>query len=315
MKKLIIYIICSAVLALSGCAFTSPEQTHGYATQGIDAIDRNTQANLNIAQANPALDPVKVAEAGKTFEDQRESYREAFEQIRKQIEEEKRQREAIVSALASIAIEAIPAGSSALQVAKAVGFKIDTAADKAIEAANAKTEEVEVTANDNKEEIATLAGTTDEITKDIGDFGEKLDKIEVEIGDLKKDKITNDIDLALAKKTLESLDPATQEKLSNVPENVIVELTKLKADDAAFREQFQRELQLTNEQMESMKGLTTDKLIALLVAAGAATGVGGLTGKFTGKAAATSGPSRGAEKLDQLGKELREALAKKADKS
>ncbi|MHC4071023.1 MAG: hypothetical protein ACYTGS_03155 [Planctomycetota bacterium] len=306
MKKLIIYIICSAVLALSGCAFTSPEQTHGYATQGIDAIDRNTQANLNIAQANPALDPVKVAEAGKSFEDQRESYREAFEQLRKQIEEERLQREALVSALASIAIEAIPAGSSALQVAKAVGFKIDTAADKAIEAANAKTEEVKTTANDNKKEIVTLTGATEGIAKDIGDFEEKLDKMDVEIGELKKDKITTDIDFALAKKTLELLDPAMQEKLSNVPENVIVELTKLKADEAAFREQLQRELQLTNEEMKALEGMSTEKIMALVLAATGAVGAGGLTGR----AVASRGPSRGAKKLEELEK----AIANKQDK-
>ncbi|MHC4143535.1 MAG: hypothetical protein ACYSUD_02025 [Planctomycetota bacterium] len=306
MKKLIIYIICSAVLALSGCAFTSPEQTHGYATQGIDAIDRNTQANLNIAQANPALDPVKVAEAGKSFEDQRESYREAFEQLRKQIEEERLQREALVSALASIAIEAIPAGSSALQVAKAVGFKIDTAADKAIEAADAKTEEVKTTANDNKKEIVTLTGATEGIAKDIGDFEEKLDKMDVEIGELKKDKITTDIDFALAKKTLELLDPAMQEKLSNVPENVIVELTKLKADEAAFREQLQRELQLTNEEMKALEGMSTEKIMALVLAATGAVGAGGLTGR----AVASRGPSRGAKKLEELEK----AIANKQDK-
>ncbi|TKJ38903.1 MAG: hypothetical protein CEE38_04190 [Planctomycetes bacterium B3_Pla] len=306
MKKLIIYIICSAVLALSGCAFTSPEQTHGYATQGIDAIDRNTQANLNIAQANPDLDPVKVAEAGKSFEDQRESYREAFEQIRKQIEEERLQREAIVSALASIAIEAIPAGSSALQVAKAVGFKIDTAADKAIEAANAKTEEVKTTANDNKKEIVTLTGATEGIARDIGGFKEELDKMEEDIGVLKKDKITTDIDFALAKKTLESLDPAMQEKLSNVPENVIVELTKLKADEAAFRERLQRELQFTNEEMKALEGMSTEKIMALVLAATGAVGAGGLTGR----AVARHGPSRGAKKLEELEK----AIADKQDK-
>ncbi|MHC4439979.1 MAG: hypothetical protein ACYS3S_21695, partial [Planctomycetota bacterium] len=281
---------------------------HEYAAQGIDAIDRSTQANLNIAQANPALDPVKVAEAGKTFEDQRESYREAFEQIRKQIEEEKRQREAIVSALASIAIEALPAGSSALQVAKAVGFRIDTATDNAIKAANTKTEAVEMTANDNSEKITALTGATDGISRNIGNIEDKLETINAEVGVLKEDKITKDLDMALAKKTLESLDPAIQEKLRNVPENVIVELTKLKADDAAFRERFQRELQLTDQQMKSLKGLTVDKLLAILAAAGIATGTGGLTGKALGRAsgreAATHGESRGAAEINALRKEF-----------
>jgi len=310
MKKIIIYFICAAVILLSGCAFTSPEQTHGYATQGIDAIDRNTEANLNIARANPALDPVKVAEAGETFEDQKESYRKAFEQIRKQIEEEKQQREAIVTALGSIAIEALPAGSSAIQVAKAIGFKIDTAADKKIEAASEKTKEVEMATNENKKEIDALTATTGGIARDMGDFGKKLDKMDVKIEELQKGKITSDQDLVLAKKTLESLDPAIQYKLRNVPENLVAELTKLKGDDTAFNDKLQRELQFTNTQMESLKGLSTEEILALLTAAGVATGAGGLTGKALGRAsgreAAMSGPSRATEALTELRDEFKE---------
>lgn len=296
MKKLIIILICAAAILLSGCAFTSPEQTHGYATQGIDAIDRNTEANLNIARANPTLDPVKVAEAGKTFEDQRESYREAFEQIRKQIEEEKQQREAIVTALGSIAIEALPAGSSALQVAKAIGLKIDTAADKKIEAANEKTKEVETTANDNKKVIAALSVTTDGIVKDTKILESRMASIETSTEELLEEKSAVRTDFAVAKEKFNSLSTSMQEKLSQVPESVIQDLTKLKADDEAFRDKLQRELQITDAQMESLKGLSTEEILGLLAAAGAATGAGG--------ALAKTGKSRGAGEIDALRREL-----------
>jgi len=306
MKKLIIFLVCSTVLALSGCA--NEQRTREYVQTGTESVNQISKSIIGAKRAELAEDPGILDAYEKDIDDVMAQQRTLFAKLKEEIEEEKRQREALVSALGSIAIEALPAGSSAIQVAKAVGFKIDTAADKAIETANAKTEGVEMTANDNKEKIAALTGTTDGIARNIGNIEDKLDKIDVEVGELKKDKITKDIDLALAKKALESLDPAIQDKLRNVPENVIVELTKLKADDAAFREKFQRELQLTDEQMESLKGLTTDKLIALLVATGAATGAGGLTGKAWGRAsgreAAKTGPSRGAEDIDVLRKEI-----------
>jgi len=314
MKKLIIYLVCSAALALSGCA--SEQHTREYVQTGTESVNQISRSIIGAKRAELADDPAILDAYEKDIDNVIAQQRTLFAQLKEEIDEEKRQREALVSALGSIAIEALPAGSSAIQVAKALGFKIDTAADKAIDAANAKTKEVETTANENKKEIAALAGTTDRITKDIENFGGKLDKMDTDIGELKKGKITTDMDLVLAKKTLESLDPAIQDKLRNVPENLIVELTKLKADDGAFRERFQRELQLTDEQLESLKGLTTDKLIALLVAVGAATGTGGLTGRAWGKA---SGKEAGSKEASLLGaktlEELEKALANKVDKS
>ena len=83
MNRSIIYIICLSGLILSGCAFTSPEKTLDYVDHGIKAIDRSTEMQLAIAQANPALDPVKVAEAATSFKEQRESIDKAFNEIRK----------------------------------------------------------------------------------------------------------------------------------------------------------------------------------------------------------------------------------------
>ncbi len=304
MKKLIIYLVCSAVLALSGCA--NEQRTRQYVQTGTESVNQISKSIIGAKRAELADDPGILDTYENDIDDVIAQQRTIFATLKKEIEEEKRQREAIVSALASIAIEALPAGSSALQVAKAVGFKIDTAADKAIEAANAKTEEVEVTANNNKEEIATLAGTTDEITKDMGGLEEKLDKMDVEIVELKKGKITSDQDLVLAKKTLESLDPAIQDKLRNVPENLIVELTKLKADDTAFREKLQRELQLTDEQLKAMEGWSTEDIMAFIIAATGTIGVGGVAGRRL----AGTGKSRGADELKRFEDKFNEYVNK-----
>lgn len=313
MKKSIIFLVCSVILALSGCA--SEQHTREYVQTGTESVNQISKSIIGAKRAELADDPAILDAYEKDIDDVITQQRTLFAKLKEEIDEEKRQREALVSALGSIAIEALPAGSSALQVAKALGLKIDTAADKAIAAANEKTKEVEMTANENKKEITTLTGTTEGITKDIENFGEKLDKMDVEVGELKKGKITTDQDLVLAKKTLESLDPAMQEKLRNIPENVVVELTQLKADDAAFRERFQRELQLNDEQIKAMEGWSTEDIMALVLAATGAAGAGGLTGRAwgraSGKEAASTEVSHGAKKLEELEK----ALANKVDKS
>lgn len=298
MKKLIIILVCAAALALSGCA--NEQRTREYVQTGTESVNQISKSIIGAKRAELANDPAILDAYEKDIDDVIAQQRTLFDKLKEEIEEEKRQREAIVTALGSIAIEALPAGSSALQVAKALGFKIDNAADKAIEAANAKTKEVEITTNENKKEIAALTVTTGGIAKDIENFEGKLDKMDVEIGELKKGKTTTDQDLVLAKKTLESLDPATQERLRNVPENLIVELTKLKADDEAFRARLQRELQLTDEQIKAMEGWSTEDIMTLIIAATGAAGAGGLTGREV----ARRGPSRGAKRLDELEKAL-----------
>lgn len=296
MKRPIIYIICLSGLVLSGCAFTSPELTHEYVDHGIKAIDRNTEMRLAIAQANPDLDPVKVAEAASSFEKQIESIDKAFNEIRKEIAEEKRQRENIVAAFASLAIETLPAGSSALTVAKALGFKIDTATDKALIAANEKTEEVETIVSDNKVKIDNLTNDTKGITKDTKNLKDRIDKIEEDTETLTDEKDAVEHDLEIARLKFDSLSTSLQEKLGKVPESLIADLTKLKADDAAFREKLQRELQLTDAEMESLKGVTTEQILGLLIAASAATGAG--------RYLTTHGPSREHDDIRNLRTDL-----------
>ena len=258
MKRLIIYIMCLAGFALAGCA--NEEQTRAYVQTGTESVNQVSRSIIGAKRAELAGDPGVLDAYEKDLDDFVALQRSEFAKLKKQIEEERLQREALVSALASLAVEMVPAGAPALKVAKALGFKIDDAADKALEAANEKTAEVEVAANSNKEEITALTKTTEGITRDTVILEDKLEEVEAEIEVLREGKIDIDKDFAIAQLTLDSLDDATQEKLSNVPENVIVELTKLKADDAAFRAQFQRELELTDAQMESLKGMTTDEL-------------------------------------------------------
>ena len=140
MKKLIIYLVCAAAIALSGCA--NEQRTREYVQTGTESVNQISKSIIGAKRAELADDPAILDAYEKDIDDVMAQQRTLFAQLKEEIDEEKRQREALVTALGSIAIEALPAGSSALQVAKAIGFKIDTAADKKIEAANEKTKEV-----------------------------------------------------------------------------------------------------------------------------------------------------------------------------
>jgi chromosome segregation ATPase len=304
MKRFIVYSVCSAALVLTGCA--SEQRTREYVQTGTESVNQISRSIIGAKRAELADDPGVLDVYEKDFDDFVAQQRSEFARIKKEIEEAKRQREAIVSALASLAIEAIPAGSSALRVAKALGGKIDNAADKALQAANERTEKVEITGNDNKEKIGTLTEATREIAKDTENLESRVDKIEEDTAKLSEEKGTVEKELAVARERFNSLSTSIQEKLSKVPESVIVDLTKLKADDTAFREQFQREIQLTDAEMESVKGLSTQELLWLLAAAGSATGAGGLMARNM----ARTGPSRGDKEIKSLRIDLAKLEAK-----
>lgn len=296
MKRLIIYIVCSAGIVLSGCA--SKEQTRTYVETGTESVNQISKSIIGAKRAELAGDPEILDAYEKNLDDVIAQQRSVFAKLKEEIEEEKRQREAIVSALASLAIETIPAGSSVLKVAKALGGKIDKTAEDALTAANAETEKVKVTANDNKVEIGALTKTILGIAKDTENLEGRADKMKEDIAKLLDEKNAVKVDFAVAQERFNALSTTMQEKLSEVPESVIADLTKLKADDEAFREQFQREVQLTDAEMESLKGMSTEQLLSLLAAAGVAAGAGGALGK--------TGKSRGYREIDKLRESLTE---------
>jgi len=299
MKKVVMCIVCLAGFVVSGCAFTPPKRTHAYVTQGVEAIDRNTEANLGIANADPSLDPIKIAMAAETFGEARKSFRAAFDQIRIDIEREEQQRRAILEALASLAIEAIPAGSSALNVAKALGSRIDDAAGDSLKAANDKTAEVKVTADENKKTIGVLKETTQEIANNTKNLENRLGKMEGEIATLKEGKNTIEKDFAVASKRFDSLSDTMKEKLGEVPPSVLLELEKLKGNNAAFRDMFQQKMQFTDEEMKSLEGMSTNELLTMLMLATGAAGAGGVFGK-TGKSRSAAEVAKLTDNVNKL---------------
>ena len=301
MKKLIIFLVCTAAIALYGCA--NEQHTREYVQTGTESVNQISKSIIGAKRAELADDPAILDTYEKDIDNVIAQQRTLFAQLKQEIEQEKQQREALVSALGSIAIEALPAGSSAIQVAKAIGFKINTAEDNAIKATNEKTKEVETTANDNKKVIAALSVTTDGIAKDTKILESRIANIETSTDELLEEKYAVRTDFAVAKERFNSLSTSMQEKLSQVPESVIQDLTKLKADDEAFRDKLQRELQITDAQMESLKGLSTEEILGLLAAAGVATGAGG--------ALAKTGKSRGSAEIENLRKDILELKYKK----
>lgn len=102
-------------------------------------------------------------------------------------------------------------------------------------------------------------------------------------------------------KALAELSKETRVKFASVTQETFDDLTALRTDDAEFRRVLQERLQLTSTEMEALKGMSTEQILALLAAAGGAAGIGVAGGK--------TGKSRSEPKMEKLAGEL-EKLAK-----
>lgn len=121
--------------------------------------------------------------------------------------------------------------------------------------------------------------------------GAKVDNVAEAVGNA-----TNKFDEI--QKALAELSKETRDKFASATQETFNELTALRTDDAKFRSVLQERLQLTNAEMEGLKGMSTEQILAMLAAAGGATMAGGALGK--------TGKSRGQADIDALKDELSE---------
>jgi hypothetical protein len=155
MKRLVICIVFCAGVFLTGCA--SKEQTREYARMGVNALDKGTEVQLAIAQANPALDQVKLARTAVDFGEYREHVSAEFELLRKEIEEEKRRREEFFTTVLEIAASAAPGGSTGIRVAQAIFSAIGKSGREVEAVAAAETREVRREIEKNREELKGMS--------------------------------------------------------------------------------------------------------------------------------------------------------------
>lgn len=135
-----------------------------------------------------------------------------------------------------------------------------------------------------------------------------LDKIKANIKDLDTEVDTANVEraertvvlaslkdeLAAANERLAGLDAGTRENLANVSKNTeaMRKLESLQDNDKVFREALQKQANLTDKEMEGLKGLSTEEIMAMLAAAGVAAAGGGALGK--------TGKSRGHAEIEKL---------------
>lgn len=296
MKRLIIFIVCSAGLVFSGCA--TQKETGQYVGKGVTSVNRVSKSIIGAARAQEGANQEILDVYEKYADKSSAGDRAFFAGLEQKHAKQEELVQDIISGLTTVAIKSLPAGSIALKIAETVVGQINTATDKALTAANAATQNVKVTAEGNKGEISMLKERTQIVEKATTGLEGTLEEMKGQITSLIETKNIVNTDLAVAQEKFESLSTTIQEKLSKVPESVIVELTNIKANDAAFRERFQRQVELTDMQMEGLKGLSTTELLALLTAAGA----GGVFSK--------TGKSRGAKDIEEMRKELVETNRK-----
>ena len=78
---------------------------------------------------------------------------------------------------------------------------------------------------------------------------------------------------------LASLTTNLRDRLAGASAETFKNLEKLRDDDAAFRQALKDDLELTPAQIEELKGMTPNQILAMLAAAGGAAGIGVAGGK------------------------------------
>lgn len=286
MKKLIIYIVCLAGIVLSGCA--SKKHTKKYVETGTESVNNISRAIIAAQYSELAGSPGPLDAYVKDFDSFVALQRSAFAKIEREIEEEKKQREAIVSALGSIVIGMVPGGSPVIEVVKALGVKIDKTGEDALAKANEKTEEVKATAEKNEGDIATL---NVEMTK------AKSNIDEMKTYYTTKTDVQNSI-IALAKE-VEQLGQKEQDALR-------ARIAEMEEGNTEFYAEFQKNLlaeakkkDWSEDDIKKIATMTPGEAFAAYGAGGA----GGLVSLFA--LIRTLGPSRGKKELERIQEELK----------
>ncbi|MGH6831177.1 MAG: hypothetical protein ACREDG_08485, partial [Methylocella sp.] len=109
-------------------------------------------------------------------------------------------------------------------------------------------------------------------------------------------KDTVNMKLADLDKELEKLEEATREKLASVTAETQDRLRAAVADREKFEKILMEEAKLSADQVEKLKGFTTEQILALIGSAGAAAAAGVAGGR--------GGKSRSQPEIDALKKEL-----------
>lgn len=115
--------------------------------------------------------------------------------------------------------------------------------------------------------------------------GAKADTVASAVSDAMEE--LDEIQQALAR-----LSDETRDKFASVTQDTMDRLSALRTDDAEFRRVLQQDLQLTAAEMEGLKGMSTEQILALLAAAGGAAGIGVAGGR--------GGKSRAQPEIEKL---------------
>jgi hypothetical protein len=283
MKKVVMCIICLAGLVVAGCA--TRKETGQYVGKGVETVNQVSKTIIGAARAQKDANQ-KILDTYETSVDESSTEnRMFFAELEQKHEKQEQLVNDIILGLTTVAIESLPAGSTALRIAETVVGQIDGATSKTLQEANKKIEEVAKIAEENKKIISEVKATAD--------------KMEGEIATLKEGKNTIEKDFAVASKRFDSLSDTMKEQLGEVPPSVLLELEKLKGNNAAFRDMFQQKMQFTDEEMKSLEGMSTNELLTMLMLATGAAGAGGVFGK-TGKSRSAAEVAKLTDNVNKL---------------
>jgi hypothetical protein len=272
--QLVISVVLAAGL-LSGCV--APSTKVDLKKKQIEATDRTGKAIYGVGRGiiagdTTVIDPYEAGHDQATAQAMRE-----IDAIRQRLLAQEKALNEFLNTAIDAAGAAVPGGGIGANVAKNLlnRFKMvnDVAATAANDATAAKTD---------------AAGATNRIAN----LDSQIKSTNQQLDDTRK---------AFAK-----LDTDTQSKLGEISKDQLARLESLRNDRAKFEEEFRKELSelgLTTAQIkgleEKTKGLSTEQIIGLLVAAGA----GGALGK-TGKSRAQPEIEKLKDKIGEIDKQI-----------
>lgn len=262
MKTLIILLAGSLFM---GCAITQTD-TLQHVKKGTDSINKIADAITALMEADPASNKEVVNSFKNELATFKEKQNAKNKEMQEKYDKEKADKDAFLTALTSLAFDAIPAGNSANTLVNVFGTLFNKTRNEAVaESKVVLTKEIDA--------------TNSMITKKIKTANDNVKKVSTKIEAL--DQKFADLNTEL------------KVKLASVHPDVIKELDALKDDDKAFRDKLQFAAGLTEEKMKELEGFSTEEILMMLaLVGGTASGVGGVL--------ARTGKSRSAVKVAEL---------------
>jgi len=287
-------------LGLLGCT-TTRKQARTYVDEGTQSVNHVSSAVYALARSQATAEGQAVIDPYESsFDAFRPGQRARFEQLRIELEEEKRQRKEILTAIASIAVSAAPGGSSATQIIQALGRHINNTGQLGVTRAEAVGTELvgqiasqQSTSQDARGVLATEISTVTTAVTQLANTQTVQAEREEIVREMEEQtrQMDSDRQEQLRQELLARIDTSTQEQKAAFAQEYKSELVKIGT-----------EVGWTQDEINKIDQMDADEVFKTYGVGGA----GGAIGIFA--LLRTFGKSRSKEEVDAIRKEVFEMV-------